>query len=131
MSTESDGQSVPATGKKASSQDCSGNRNGDRDALIGALAKRLPIRLSPEFAERYGSDVLLCMGVVLFLFGCRAVVLAETTSGALLVTTAVIVVVVAAGLRRLVAVKLNVLRLIEFLATFGARGKDGDGPDEG
>jgi hypothetical protein len=135
MSIESPVPSVPALSKEASSQDCSDDDQDDSYVLIEALAKRRPdlsrVRLSPEFAERNGSNVLLCMGIVLFLIGCSAFVLGHTTVGILLVTTAVAAVIVATGLGRLVLVKLDVFKLVGFLAKFGSKGADEDESDEG
>src|ERR1700734_3845201 len=103
----------------------------DSYALIQAVAKR-PLRpvwlcVSPDFATRQGSNVLLLMGVVLFALGCDAFLLGHTTVATLSVSLGPLTVVVAARMGQLVRLEIGggVAEFSQGDNTFEETGSDG------
>jgi hypothetical protein len=82
----------------------------------------------PNFTERHGSDVLLGMGVAMFVIGCVLLVVGHTAPGALLVAMGFLAAIVATGLGRLVLLKLDIFKVVRFFLQL--RSKDDDGPGQ-
>jgi hypothetical protein len=99
--------------------------------LIEAVAKRLSgplrLRLSPDFARLQGSNILLAMGVVLFLLGCGAFVIGNTTVAAFFVPLGLLAVVVATRMGQLVMLKIGgaIARFVENDSSDDKPGTDG------
>jgi uncharacterized membrane protein YgdD (TMEM256/DUF423 family) len=72
----------------------------------------------PDFASRYGADVLLGMGITAFVAALAALCLDHETIAAILAPISVLVVIVATGLGRLASLKVEVLKLFGFRAKF-------------
>jgi hypothetical protein len=79
--------------------------------------------LSPEFAASQGANILLAMGVVLFLIGCGALAIGRTTIAALLIAVGLFTVVIAARLGGLAMLALEVVK-VKATATFSPDAKD-------
>lgn len=99
-------------------------------ALIKSAAERhsgpLWLRLSPEFAKLQGSNVLLVMGIVLFVLGCEAFVIGHTTVAEFFTPLGLLAVVVATRLGQLVMIKIGVA-IAKFAETNATN--DVPGPD--
>jgi hypothetical protein len=78
--------------------------------------------LSPKFAASQGANVLLAMGVVLFLIGCGALVIGHTTIAALLIAVGLFTVLIAARLGELVMLTLELVK-VKAKLTFGLDAK--------
>lgn len=76
---------------------------------------------APGLAERQGPNVLMCMGVGLFLVAVIFLFTGHSTLGLVLAVVAVITEVVSARLARLELLKLEALKLV-FLAKFRSGG---------
>ena len=108
--------------------------NGDEQinsyASIKTLAKRLSgplwLRISPDFAKRQGSNVLLVMGIVLFVLGCEACATGQTTVAAFFVPLGLLAVVIAARMGELVKLKIGggIAEFVESDATDEGPGSD-------
>lgn len=70
------------------------------------------------FAEEQGPNVVLVMGVVLFVLACASFFADHLTIAVLFALSAVVAVVMATGLARLQVLKLEILKLVVFFAKF-------------
>jgi len=91
----------------------------DRD--LAAQTEASPSKPHPGFAEQQGSNVLLLMGVVVFLMAWVSFFAGRTTLAAVLVTSSLVTVVIATGLARLEVLKLEIFKIFDFLARFRQR----------
>jgi hypothetical protein len=71
-----------------------------------------------DFASRHGANVLLGMGITVFVVALAALCLGHDTLAAIMATISVLVVIVATGLGRLASLKVEVLKLFGFRAKF-------------
>jgi uncharacterized membrane-anchored protein len=93
--------------------------------------KQPHLGLSPEFAATQGANILLAMGVVLFLIGCVALVIGHTTIAALLlIAVGLLTVIIAARLGGLAMLVVEVVK-VKATATFNPAVKnDANGSDD-
>jgi hypothetical protein len=102
----------------------------DSRGLTKTVRKRhfvpLWLRLSPDFARLQGSNILIAMGIVLFLLGCEAFVIGHTTVAAFFVPLGLLAVVVAARMEQLVKIKIGngIAEFVEDDATDDEFGSD-------
>jgi membrane-bound ClpP family serine protease len=85
--------------------------------------KQPPIGLSPGFASSQGANILLAMGVVLFLIGCAALAIGHATIAAVFIPVGLFTVTIAARLGGLALVTFEVVK-VKASATFKSEAND-------
>jgi hypothetical protein len=96
----------------------------------GIEPKRPHVGVPPGFAASQGANILLAMGVALFLMGSAALVIGNTIPAALLIAAGLASVIIAARLGGLAKLTVEVVK-VKVAATFDPDTKGAaNGPDD-